>query len=77
MQTAQTTKQQIIAGLEALSEADLERVLAFMRALSHGAQRPRGIPAQEFLAFFKQFPPPTPEEADAMKQIMDEIESEG
>ena len=77
MQTAQTTKQQIIEGLDALSEADLEKVLAFIRALAQGPQRPQGIPAQEFVAFFQQFPAPTPEEAEEMKRIMDEIESEG
>ncbi len=77
MQTAQTTKQQIIEGLDALAEADLEKVLAFMRALSAGPQRPRGIPAQEFIAFFKQFPPFTPQEVEDITRIMDEIEQEG
>lgn len=37
MQTAKTTKQEIIEGLDALSQADLERVLAFMRALAAGS----------------------------------------
>lgn len=77
MQTAKTTKQEIIDKLDALSQEDLERVLAFMHALSRTPGRPPGIPAQEFIAFFKQFPPPTPEEAEAMKRIMEEIESEG
>jgi hypothetical protein len=77
MQTAKTTKQEIIEGLDALSQADLERVLAFMRALSAGPQLPPGIPAQEFIDFFKQFPPPTPEEAEEMIRIMEEIEREG
>jgi hypothetical protein len=77
MQTAQTTRQQIIEGLDALSEADLEKVLAFMRALSQSHERPQGIPAQEFVTFFQQFPPPTPEERAAMMQIMEEIAREG
>jgi hypothetical protein len=77
MQTAQTTKQQIIEGLDALSETDLEKTLAFMRALSQGPQRPQGIPAQEFIAFFQQFPPFTDDAREAMIQIMEEIEQEG
>ena len=77
MQTAQTTKQQIIEGLDALSETDLQKVLAFMRSLSEGPLAGKGIPGPELVAFFKQFPPPTPEEAEATKRIMDEIESQG
>jgi len=77
MQTAQTTKQQIIEGLDALSEVDLANVLAFMRARSQGPQRPQGIPAQEFVAFFQQFPSFTPQEVEDIKRIFDEIEREG
>ena len=77
MQTAKTTKQEIIDGLDALSPEDLERVLALVRSLSGNLQLPPGIPAQEFIDFFKQFPPPTPEEAEEMIRIMDEIERRG
>ncbi len=77
MQTAQTTKQQIIDSLDALSESHLEAVWALARALSEGPQRPQGIPAQEFIAFFKQFPPFTPQEVEDITRIMDEIKREG
>lgn len=77
MQTAQTAKQQIIEGLDALSEEDLHKVLAFMRSLQEGPLAGKGIPGPELAAFFDQFPPPTLGEAEAMKRIMDDIESEG
>lgn len=77
MQTAKKTKQEIIDGLDALSQEDLERVLAFMCALTQTAQRAPGIPAQEFIDFFKQFPPFTQEEVDQITAIFDEIEREG
>ncbi len=77
MQTAKTTKQEIIEELDALSQADLERVLAFMRSLAAGSQLPPGIPAQEFIDFFKQFPPFTQEEVDQITAIFEEIEQEG
>jgi hypothetical protein len=77
MQTAQTTKRQIIEGLDALSDADLEKVLAFMQALSIDPLHGKGIPGSELVAFFKQFPPFTAEERAAIMEIMDEIQREG
>jgi len=59
--------------LDALSEPDLERVLALVRALSGQPQRPEGIPAKEFIAFFERFPPFTPEEVEDIKRIYAEI----
>ena len=55
-------KQEIIEGLDALSQADLERVLAFMRSLAAGSRVSSGIPARRnHIDFFKQFPPFTQE----------------
>jgi|GEM_PF-1362821 hypothetical protein len=70
MKATSTTKEQINSYLDRLSLQDQERVLAFVQRL---AGVPQGIPAQEFLDFFRQFPL-TQEEADNMRQILDEIE---
>ena len=69
MQVHSTLKEQIDAYLDQLSEHDQERVLAYARRLAAG---PQGIPTQELLDFFRQYPL-TDEEKEEMQHIMDEI----
>ena len=71
MKTLPTPKQQILDLLDTLSQEDLQRVLHFIQTMHD--ERPRGIPGKELVEFFNQFEI-TPEEAEAMKQIMDEIQ---
>lgn len=59
MTTAADIRQQIDDALERLTLADQEKVLAFIREL----QTPHGIPPQDLLAFFRQFPQAEAQEA--------------
>ncbi len=70
MKTLQTTKQQIIAALDTLSEQDQARVLSLIHALT---RKPEGITGQELLDFFSGFSF-TQEEADEITRIYQELD---
>lgn len=74
MKTLPTPKQQILDLLDTLSPEDLERVLQFIQTMHE--ELPPGIPGDELIAFFNQFEI-TPQEADEMTKILDEIEQMG
>ncbi|HLY32059.1 MAG TPA: hypothetical protein VKQ36_13595 [Ktedonobacterales bacterium] len=69
MQVSPSIKEQIDSYLDQLSAQDQARVLAYARRLVTG---PQGIPTQEFLDFFRQFPL-SQEEKDEMERIIEEI----
>lgn len=69
MKTVPSTKQQILDMLDRLTPEQQESVLAYVQAL---AGKPEGIPAGEFLQFFRDHPV-TPDEAEKMQQIMQEL----
>lgn len=69
MKASLTVKEQLDSYLDQLSEQDQERVLAYARCL---ARIPQGIPTQEFIDFFHQFPL-SDQEKDDMRRIMEEI----
>jgi len=69
LQSTPTLKEQIDTYLDRLSEQDQARVLTYARRLAHA---PQGIPTQEFIDFFHQFPL-SQDEKDEMQRIIEEI----
>lgn len=72
MQTAPTLMQQIIDVIAKLSPKEQARVLRFAQRIGQGqAIEAQGIPAQDFLQFFREHPV-TPEEAKRMRELMND-----
>ena len=71
MQTIPDTRKQLLSVFDHLSADDQQCVLAFAQNL---ANEPEGIPVDEFVQFFRDHPV-TPDEAEKMRRIMDEVDS--